>query len=443
VAIVAAGCATGSLGSDRAPDESIESQLAQTASFRASNHRDAALAALDRVLKRVNHQGGPQTLSPDTRAALNTEIVGANETVRVAVHGPLAAGQPLAAEAALARLAPFLSDALMAPYRQEAAEAIRKTGQQTCARLQGTVSSETPYWALGVSRYCAHFGTSFAPPPRATALRSFEVTGTLAGLSAEQAAVLRDSVADWLRASLWFDADGQAIGRGTIDGSYGASFKRQTVTLHAPYKQRVGVYSSSIVPPQQTYDARGVPIYNNPTSSSWGVAMVDQTFAYDAEEVRGDYTFTASVNLDVGAAAPVSLAMRRAQGIKGYQHDVTFEPGGIVPRHDDLPSARQWFQEQVAAMWGKAVWALNRKFIDAHCKRESYAPDEAVRCVVAGQQPTAALAALTQAIGEDARPLVPILQPPPPPKPEAPAKIPTRARKAQSGAVDDEDPVIE
>lgn len=443
VAILAAGCATGTLGADRAPDESIDTQLAQTASFRASNHRDAALAALDRVLKRVSQQGGPQTLSPSTRAALDTEIRGADETVRAAVNGPLAAGQPLAAEAALARLAPLLATAQLTPTRQAVADTIQKTGQQACARLQGTVSPEAPYWGLGVSRYCAHFGTSFAPPPRPAALGSFEVTGTLAGLSAEQAAVLRDNVADWLRASLWFDAEGKAVGRGTIGGNYGASFRRQTVTLHAPYKQRVGVYNTSIVPPPQTYDARGIPQTNNPLSSSWGVAMVDQTYAYDAEEVRGDYTYDALVKLEVGTSVPVSLAMRRAQGIKGYEHDVTFEPAALVPRHDDLPTAQQWFQQQIAAMWGKAVWALNRKFIDAHCKRESYGPDEAVRCVAAGQQPAAALAALAQAIGEDARPLVPILQPPPPPKSEAPVKIPARARAKQSGAVDDEDPVIE
>jgi len=432
--LLAAGCASVNVADAPPGEPSIDTQLAQAAGFRASNHRDAALAALDRVLKRVGQQGGPQALPPATRAALDREIRGADETVRAAVNVPLSAGQPLAAEAALARLAPLLVEAPLAPARQASADAIKQTGQQVCARLQGTVTAETPYWGLGVSRYCAHFGAAFAPPPRPAALGSFEVTGTLAGLDTAETALLRDNINDWLRASLWFDPEGQAVGRGTVAGKYAASFKRQTVTLHAQYKQRIPVYSTSIVPARRA-------------SSNLGVAIVDQTFAYDVEEVRGDYSFGASVKLDVGAAAPVTLEIRRGQGVKGYTHDVTFEPANITPVHDEVPSGEQWFHTQVASMWGKAVWALNRKFIAAHCKRESYAPDDAVRCAAAGQQPPAVMAALAQAIGEDAGPLVPILQPPPPPpKPEAP---PARrahaapARKASSGAVDDEDPVIE
>jgi hypothetical protein len=448
--LLAAGCASTNVAGDLPHEPSIDAQLAQAAAFRASNHRDAALATLDRALKRVGQQGGPQALAPATRAALDTELRGADETVRAAVNVPLAAGHPLAAEATLARLAPLLAEAPLAPPRQANADAIKQTGQQVCARLQGTVTAETPYWGLGVSRYCAHFGAVFAPPPRPAALGAFEVTGTLAGLDAHQAALLRDNVTDWLRASLWFDPDGKAVGRGTVEGKYSASFRRQTTTLHAPYKQRIPVYNTSIVPPPPTPVASSgivVPPRQPEPQSSFGVAVVDQTYAYDVEEVRGDYAIGASVKLDVGAAAPVTLEIRRAQGVKGYTHDVTFEPANITPVHDEVPSGQQWFQMQVASMWGKAVWALNRKFIAAHCKRESYGPDDAVRCAAAGQQAPGVMAALAEAIGEDAGPLVPILQPPPPPpKPEAPPRRPARAapaRKASSGAVDDEDPVIE
>jgi len=446
--LLATGCAAGNLSSNPPGDDSIETLLAQTESFRRSNHRDAALASLDRLLRRVNQQGGPQALPPATRAALDTEIRGADETVRTAVKGPLADGHPLAAEATLARLTPLLTDAALAPARQAGADAIRTAGQQVCTRLQTTVSAETPYWGLGVSRYCAHFGATFAPPPHPNALGSFEVTGTLAGLTARQAALIRDKVADWLRASLWFDAEGKAVGHGTIGGNYSASFKRQTITLHAPYKKHIAVYSGSIVPTPRRPRLPGEIVGPEPPSqSNWGGAVVDDTYAYDAEEVRGDYAFTASLKLDVGSGAPVTLEIRHTQGIKGYEHDAEFEPAGIAPRHDDVPSGEQWFQSQIASMWGKAVWALNGKFIAAHCRRESYAPDDAVRCIAAGQQPPGAMAALAQAIGEDAGPLVPILQPPPPPpKPEAPARVPARPRpdrKASSGAVDDEDPVIE
>ena len=152
------------------------------------------------------------------------------------------------------------------------------------------------------------------------------------------------------------------------------------------------------------------------------------------------------MKVDVGIPVPLTLNIRRAQGIKGYDHDVTFAPAGISPRHDQVPSAAQWFSDQVDGMSGNAIWALNRKFIAAFCKRESFAPDDAIRCLVAGQQPPGALAAVAQAIGEGAEPLVPILRPAPPPEPEAPAKKPARAKpapKAPSGATDDEDPTID
>ena len=440
--LLAAGCASGSVTADRPTDESIDTQLTQVASFRTGNHRDAALAALDRVLRRVNQQGGPQSLPPSTRAALDTEIRGAVETVRASVDGPLAAGHPLAAETALARLAPLLTDAALAPARQAGGDAIRKTGQESCVRLQATVTPELPYWGLGVSRYCAHFGATFAPPPRPNAVGSFEVSGTLGGLNAAQASHLRDSVARWLRASFWFDPEGKAVGRGTIAGNFVAAFKHQTVTLHAPYKQTLGVASVSIVPPPPP--ASGSPVVTPGPASSYGWTTVDQTFAYDTEETRGDYSLGASLKLDVGAPAPVTLDIRRAQGIKGYVHDVTFEPAGITPRHDDVPTGQQWFNAQVDSLWGKAVWALNRKFIAAYCKRESFSADEAVRCVAAGQQPAGVMTGLAAAIGEDAGPLVPLLQPPPPPKEEAPVRKPAApARKGSTGATDDEDPIIE
>src|SRR5262245_9870234 len=113
--LLATGCAAGNLSSNPPGDESIDTLLAQTASFRTSNHRDAALASLDRALRRVNQQGGLQALPPATRAALETEVRAADETVRAAISGPLADGHPLGAEAALGRLTPLLTDAALAP----------------------------------------------------------------------------------------------------------------------------------------------------------------------------------------------------------------------------------------------------------------------------------------------------------------------------------------
>jgi hypothetical protein len=446
--LFAGGCATGGAAGARSNEPSIDTHLSQIAAFRKSNHRDAALVELDRLLKRLGQAGGVETLPESTRAALDVEIRDADETVGANIGRHAAAGHPLTAEAELARRAPLLTTAAFAPTRQASAEAIRQAGQQVCQRLQETVTPELPYWGLGVSRYCEHFGVTFPPPSRAGALGSFEVTGQISGVTAVQSEAFRARVGQWLHDSLWFDEGGKAVGRGTVDGSYSATHKRQSVTLHATYKQKITTTTiGSLAPPLAPTTPRGVtpPLRRYP-GTSYSTTTMDQTFPYDAEEIRGDYALGVSVKIDVGTPAPLTVNVRRGQGIKGYDHDVIFEPAGIVPRHDRVPSAAEWFDDQVESMSRKMVWALNRKFIDAHCKRASFEVNEAVRCLAVGQQAPGALAALANAIGEGAEPLVPILRPAPKPEPEAPTKKPAPAKvrpKVSSGATDDEDPIID
>ena len=449
IAILFTGaCATSGAAGDQPSEPSVDTRLAQIAAFRASNHRDAALVALDQLLKRVGPAGGVDALPAATRAALEVEIRDADETVRANVGRHAADGHPLTAEAALARRAPLLTSPAFAPTRQASADTIKQAGQQVCERLQASVTPEQPYWGLGVSRYCDHFGVTFAAPPRASAIGSFEVSGQISGVTAAQSAAFRARVVQWLRASLWFDDAGKAVARGSVEGTYTASHKRQSVTLHATYKQKITtVTTGSVAPPLALPTAPGAvaPVQRYP-DSSYSTTTMDQTLPYDAEEIRGDYALGAAVKIDVGTPAPLTVSVRRAQGIKGYDHDVTFEPAGIVPRHDHVPSAAEWFDDQVESMSLKMIWALNRKFIDAHCKRAAFAVDEAARCLAVGQQPPGALAALAAAIGESAEPLVPILRPAPKAEPEAPARKPARTNarpKASGGATDDEDPIID
>ena len=449
IAILFTGaCATSGAAGDRPNEPSVDTRLAQIAAFRASNHRDAALAALDQLLKRVGQAGGVDALPEPTRTALEVEVRDADETVRANVGRHAAAGHPFTAAAELARRAPLLTTAAFAPTRNASADAIKQAGQQVCARLQATVTPEQPYWGLGVSRYCAHFGVTFAAPPRASALGSFEVSGQISGVTAAQSAAFRARIVEWLRGSLWFDDAGKAVARGSVEGVYTASHKRQSVTLHATYKETITTSTTGpLVPPLALPTARGgvAPAHPYP-DTSYSTTTIDQTLPYDAEEIRGDYALGASVKIDVGTPVPLTVSVRRAQGIKGYDHDMTFEPAGIVPRHDHVPSAAEWFDDQVESMSLKMVWALNRKFIDAHCKRASFDVDEAARCLVVGQQPPGALAALAAAIGENAESLVAILRPAPKPEPDAPAKKPARTKarpKASGGATDDEDPIID
>src|SRR4029079_10384496 len=69
-----AGCATGGGPRERPSNDAVDGQLAQIASFRTGKHPDAALAALDRLLKQVSQQGGAPAVAPPTRTALGGEL---------------------------------------------------------------------------------------------------------------------------------------------------------------------------------------------------------------------------------------------------------------------------------------------------------------------------------------------------------------------------------
>ncbi len=148
--------------------------------------------------------------------------IGANEA---------AAGHPLAAEAELARLAPLFAHAELAAAATEAETRAREAGAASCARLQTTVTASTPYWGLGVSRYCAHFDVTFAPPPLTSAVGKLSIEGAVTGMTPAQSTTLNDELSSWVASSLWHEPTGRAIARANVAGKIESSFHSQTVTL--------------------------------------------------------------------------------------------------------------------------------------------------------------------------------------------------------------------
>ena len=139
----------------------------------------------------------------------------------------------------------------------------------------------------------------------------------------------------------------------------------------------------------------------------------------------------------------MTLKLKRAEGAKGYEHDVTFEPAGISPRHDRISTAEEWVDAQLDGFATRVTWALNRKFLRTYCARPQYTVEEAAHCFMAGQKPPAAMAVLTGALGDRADSALELLRPAPP-APEARKTAPTRpAPRAQSSPADDEDPIVQ
>ena len=47
-----------------------------------------------------------------------------------------------------------------------------------------------------------------------------------------------------------------------------------------------------------------------------------------------------SVHLELPTQSSVTLRLKRAEGVKGYEHDVSFEPAGISPDMIGFPPPR-------------------------------------------------------------------------------------------------------
>jgi hypothetical protein len=434
------GCATSGAGTasdeGESHDQIARRELADVATFRTGGHVEAAVAGLDRLLKQLATWGGLESLSPATRATFDTEL----ESSRAFVSGigakDAADGRPLAAEGELARLAPLLAHAELAAARTAAETRTRDAGQRVCVRVQSAASADTPHLGLLVSRYCAHFGVTVEAPPIVDGATSFELTGEVAGTVKAAGEHIRARVADWLRSSAWYEREGRGAARGTVNGKVDASLGRRTVTLHAPYRDRIVTETGS------TEKSATLPetlrAWADPNSAT-SVTEIDRDYAYDAEETRGHYDLGVKVTLALGST-PVTFTLQRAENLRGYEHDASFAPAGVAPRHDPVPAPAQWLDGQLERMSTKVVALLNRKFVSTYCAPSTVTLEEASHCVASGQRAPAAVAVVARTFGEDADQLLAVLRPPPPPTAARPGGAPPP--KAKARAEDDDNTII-
>jgi hypothetical protein len=417
----------------RARERFVDEELNRIRAFRAGDHAQAELAEWERLLKQIDGWSGPGALSPALQSALGVESSLSGEAMVRLVEVDLAAGRTLAAEAILGQFKPLLVHAEFAPAREKTAGKLRAKAREVCARLLTTATAETPSWGRVVTRYCGHFGLTGSATMPLSSPAPVEITGTVRGMSAEQMAGLRGRVVEWIQASLWNDPAAGHTAHGTIGGVVESSFQRQTVTLHALY--------------EDTIRTSAVGNVGRQTAFLYGSSKVTREYAYEAEELRGHYGMNVSVQLELPAQSSVTLNLKRAEDVKGYEHDVTFEPAAIVPRCDRIPTAPEWVDGQLDRFATRVTWALNRKFLKTYCARSQYTVEEAARCLFVGQKPPAAMAVLTGALGDSAESAMEILTPSPP----APAEHsegrrkspPKKAPVAQTGSADDEDPIVQ
>jgi hypothetical protein len=344
------------------------------------------------------------SLSPKTRASLDTELAAARTFANEIGASEIAAARPLAADAELARVSPLLSAPELAPVRHDAEARVRAAGQQTCAHLRA--APQTPNWTIIVARYCAHFGepAASAAPPAPLA-----VSGVIKGLSPAQANVVRSRVADWFRASMWSKAGDATAGRAGLAGTFEATIQHASVTLHAPYEASVTTH--------KTKDrTEGGEVLANAFRSigarSGRPRRLRSASSRDREDLRPRRHVRAGRDRSAARHAAFGRYLARARA----------RPRGACSAQDAEPTVSSAF-----------------------CAHPTFELEDAARCLVVRPQ-KAALAVVAGTIGESAERLATVLGPPPPPRPATPAgAAPPRARRAasppaSSGATDDEDP---
>ena len=385
----------------RARDHAARRELDEAGGFRAAGHAEAALAALDRLLKQLSDWGGADALSAELRPRLDAEVAAGSAFVAQIGADEAAAGHALAAEAELARLAPLVAHAELAAAATQAEARPRDAGRATCARLQATVTPAMPHWGLAVSRYCAHFDVTFAPPPLTSAVGKLSIEGAVTGMTPTQSATLNDQLSSWVASSLWHEPTGRATARANVVGKIESSFHSQTVTLRVPYRERMVTRRDGTT----------------------AVKRSRREYVFDAEEHRGHYGMTAQISVDVGA--PLSFTLQRVDVLTAYEHDASFPEADIRPTHDDVPSTDAWLRAQLEAMTAEVVFYLNRRFVAISCTSRLDTLEAAARCALAGQTPAAAVATLRRALGEDTDGALTLLRPAPTaatksPRPAAP-----------------------
>jgi hypothetical protein len=409
----------------RARDKEVETSCASVETFGGAGRGDAAIGVLDHVLREVGAWGGANGLSPPAQANLAETVGQARGFVT-----KLAEARPLTAEAELATLAPHLEHAELAGARDAVRGQIADAGKRNCAHLQAQLATDSPNWNLLVARYCTHFGVAGEPAHAARDAASATVTGTITGAAAEQIAQLREQVPRWLADSLWSRRADAGPMPAEVSGKLDVSIERRTVTLHASYTDKIKT---------ETYDPSRKGIEG--LFPAVGTTTMDRVYEYDADEARGRYALDGRVTFQTDRGGPVVVELRRTENLKAYDHDVTFEPAGVSPRHDTVPSSEAWLGAQITRSARPAVDALNRKFIATFCAAGRYAVEDAARCVAAGVAPDGALTALATAVGEDAPRLVAAVTPPAQISPPAPRAAPRRRpRPKQRGATDHEAP---
>jgi hypothetical protein len=413
-----------------AREAALRAKLEKARAVRTSGHGDAALSMLNEELRLEARW----SLAPDgdLKPLRDGEVAGARETVEGAVRSDLGAGAPLSAAERAKALAPLLEQPLLRPIGEAVAGEIAAAGKTRCAELGGRQKGETPHVARLVADYCARIGGAFNAPVPPEQSRGLRISGRLTHATEAQQQIIEAWLADVFRASPWFAADAAELSPLQLGGAYNARLERHRVMLNAPYRS----VTRSVV----TEGMLGLgPSATVETES-------ERVFEYEAEQYDARYGLDATLTVDLGGGPPLVVTINHVENKRAYEHETSFPQANVYPQRANLPDINTWLTTFLGTKRTPMLRKLRTRWVKTYCAGPRFTPEEAARCLQAGQRLPAAEQALGQLFGADTaavvenltRPRADERKPdegkPPGSKPTAPAKSPDIEEVPLSGA---------
>ncbi|HXU64671.1 MAG TPA: hypothetical protein VN962_23385 [Polyangia bacterium] len=386
LSLMAGGCATTGVDAPVNHETTLRAKLEQARALRTSGHGDAALSVLDEALKLEARWG--MTPDGELRALRDAEIAGAAETIDADLRRDLDGGAPLAAQKHAATLEPLVQQPPLRPLGDKMRARIAEAGKVRCGELAGRQKGDTPYLARLLVDYCTRVGGTFQAPPPPEQSRGLRVSGRLAHMADAQHQIVEAWLADVFRASPWYAADAPELAPLQLGGAYDARLERRFVTITVPYRVVVRSKVSNAV-----LGDLG-PTANLETET-------ERTFEYQAERYDARYGLNATLTLEVGTGPPLVVSVQHTDSKRAFEHDVRFPAANVYPQRANLPDINAWLTTFLGTKRTPLLRKLRERWVKAFCSQRQYTPEEAARCLQAGQRVPAAEKALAAVFGDD------------------------------------------
>ncbi len=282
------------------------------------------------------------------------------------------------------------------PVRDRLRARLAEAGQVRCRELTGRQKGDTPYLARLLVDYCARVGGTFTAPAPPEQTRGLRVSGRIAHATEAQRKIVETWLAEVFRASPWYASDGADLSPVTLDGSYDARLERRWVAVTVPYRTVIhSTVTRGLLGPTADVDTE-----------------TDRTFEYEAERYDARYGFDGTLTFEGAPGPQLVVTVKHGESKRAFEHDVRFPPANVYPQKANLPDVNSWLTTFLGTKRTPMLRKLRARWVTAFCGRTTYSPDEAARCLQAGQRVPQAEQALRAVFGGDTQAVVETLTQP-------------------------------